>query len=803
MSASKRTKIYWIGTSSTLVLASLLAGQAAFAADSSTIETIVVTGTHFNPESAPAKASLSTTEPQTIINRSYIEDSIAPTSDYVSILAIVPSMTGLDINGPGMSDGNVKNTLRGMPDGNFGMTYDSIPFGDTNGPTHHSESYFPGSTIGSINVERGPGNAGNLGASTYGGSVNMYSEALSDDFHLRVKGTFGSWDTTDKNINVQSGDLGAYGLGHTRVLVNYQDTQSAGYLTLQNNMRDNELLKIENEIAPGWVLTLFANRSNLHQHANDNNGSTPAQVVTYGKQFGLQRFNPNLSNYYAYNYQNKITDMDYVRLRGEAFGGIKIDDEAYTYAYVNKTVTTTNVTQTLANITANTMQGLGTKYNGVSYPTDIPGYTKLNAYRVWGNILRASKDFEIGSVTGELRVGLWWESQATERKRYYFDMTQCFASANGCAPFAQPGLFADTKTSKGTVYNGVAGVGYIEHSGWQQLEPFAELEIHPIDGLTITPGIKYIDWKHTFGGPVIAGTSPLGPYNGAASSFTTSRTLPFATVNYRISESWSTYFQYAQGIYIPDISAFEVNLPVTFPKAETTTNYQFGTVYYADEFTFDADIYYIGVDNNYSFVDCGTIGGTSGSSCAVNTGKAFYRGVEGEGTYAFGSEAWGGLLDGLSVFANGSINSAQSGGLQLSAAPLWTSAGGLIYKHNGYRISLIDKVTGQQWVDNGHIDRNGVSSGSPGYLGAFYSLGAYNSLDMTGGYDFERYSIVFSVNNLLDSRSLVSVKKGDKPTIANPLTGASVNDLAGRPTSLDQYYFQPSRSLMITFKANF
>ena len=147
------------------------------------IETVVVTGTAFNADVAPAKASLDTMEPQTIINQSYIQDSVANTADYTTILAIAPSMTGMDINGPGLSDGNVKNTLRGLPDGNFALLYDGIPFGDTNGPTHHSESYFPGATIGSIDVDRGPGNAGNLGAATYGGSVNMFSEVLSADQH--------------------------------------------------------------------------------------------------------------------------------------------------------------------------------------------------------------------------------------------------------------------------------------------------------------------------------------------------------------------------------------------------------------------------------------------------------------------------------------------------------------------------------------------------------------------------------------------------------------------------------------------
>src|SRR6516162_6797018 len=146
------------------------------------IEMVIITGRKFNPEVAPSKSSLETTEPQTIISRSYIEDSQPTTTDYVGILSIVPSMTGTDINGPGLSDGNVKNTLRGQPDGNFGISYDGIPFGDTNGPTHHSESYFPSSTIGGVDVDRGPGNAGNLGAATYGGTISLYSEGLTDDF---------------------------------------------------------------------------------------------------------------------------------------------------------------------------------------------------------------------------------------------------------------------------------------------------------------------------------------------------------------------------------------------------------------------------------------------------------------------------------------------------------------------------------------------------------------------------------------------------------------------------------------------
>src|ERR1700747_2409659 len=130
-------------TASVAILASglcLLSGPAVAqqvaanpsGASAGEVETVVVTGTAFNPETAPAKASLDTTEPQTIISKTYIQDSVAATGTYTTILAIAPSMTGTDLNGPGLSDNGVKNTLRGQPDGNFGINYDGIPFGDTN-----------------------------------------------------------------------------------------------------------------------------------------------------------------------------------------------------------------------------------------------------------------------------------------------------------------------------------------------------------------------------------------------------------------------------------------------------------------------------------------------------------------------------------------------------------------------------------------------------------------------------------------------------------------------------------------------
>jgi len=801
------------------------------------VETVVVTGSRFNPDIAPSKASLNTTQPQTIINKSYIEDSVAQTSDYVTILAIVPSLSGLSINGPGLSDGNVKNTLRGLPDGNFGMSYDGIPFGDTNGPTHHSESYFPSSTIGSVDVDRGPGNAGTIGASTYGGTINLFSEPLTDDFHAKQTMTYGSWGTWNFNTNLQTGTFEA--LGHdVRVLANFQDTESSGYLTLQSTHHDNELLKVETEIAPGWTLTAFANRNGLVQTVNDNNGATPGQVITYGKQFALQNTNPALPDYAAYNPEFKQTDMDYLRLRGDISDTFHLDDEAYTYAYINKTVTTNNITQTLANVLAGTFQSPGTKVGGVSHPNDILGYTKLNAYRVWGDVLRASLDYAVGSITGQLRAGVWLEASATERERYYFDVNLCNAGGPGsCNAFKSEllGTYADQKTSSGTVFNGISGVGYHEHTGWNQYEPFLELEIRPIDGLTVTPGIKYVSWEHTINpNSLIKGKPPAIYGANNADSFTTTRTLPFATINYKIMQNWSVYAQYANGIYVPDISSFEVTGNIdSFPKPQTTTNYQFGTVYYGDNFSVDGDIYYISSDNTIQTVPCNqaTPPGNASDSCNINAGTVIYKGVEGESTYAFSDDVFGGIFDGLAVFANGSINSAKahvnpldptSRSFQAQQAPFWTAAMGLIYKSDGWKLSLIDKITGQQYEDT-PAKRYDIYGSTPTafvlnrtqYAGSFYKLGAYNNMDFTGSYDLGDFAgadfeIGGGVYNVLDSRNIVAITINDKPTAVVPpnsppvpaFQGASAQDLTHRPNSLDQYFFQPERSFQITLKAH-
>jgi iron complex outermembrane receptor protein len=238
------------------------------------------------------------------------------------------------------------------------------------------------------------------------------------------------------------------------------------------------------------------------------------------------------------------------------------------------------------------------------------------------------------------------------------------------------------------------------------------------------------------------------------------------------------YAEYAKGVYVPDISAFEGSTATgTFPQPENTTNYQIGTVYYADNFTFDADLYYIPINNNYVSLPCTY---DLQETCFVNNGSARYEGLEGEGTYAV-DNLFNVDVSGLSLFANGALMSSKAqGGLWEPNAPAYTLAGGLIYHQapqSGWRFSLIDKLIGPQYSDTTNVK--------------FYELPAYNDLSLAVGYTLSHMDISVSADNLLSSRATTLITE-------NTAGIAQTNPA----TSLDQYFFQAPLSVMLTVRAH-
>jgi iron complex outermembrane receptor protein len=159
------------------------AGQANDA-QSLTSSDIIVTGSRA-AQVAPITASLTTTQPQAAVSREFIDNANAA-SDFNQLIALTPSVSiSGSNNGTGFTE--TKATIRGFQDGDYNVTYDSIPFADTNNPTHHSTAFFPTTTIETVVVDRGPGNASQLGQATYGGNINMYSRAAAIRWAARCR----------------------------------------------------------------------------------------------------------------------------------------------------------------------------------------------------------------------------------------------------------------------------------------------------------------------------------------------------------------------------------------------------------------------------------------------------------------------------------------------------------------------------------------------------------------------------------------------------------------------------------------
>ena len=734
---------------------------------------------------APVQANLAAIEPQTVISRAFIENQVPVTGNFNSIIGIAPSMaTTPSPNGPGLTD--TSTTMRGFKDNQYNVTWDGIPFGDTNDPSHHSTSYFPSSVIGGVVIERGPGNASNMGQATFGGSVNLFSKTPSETRSTELYESHGNWNTNLFGVSFESGKMAE--MGDSTLQLNYQKLKSDGFLAYNDISSDNLLGKYTRQLGSETKLTIFAQYNDEYLHLPDNwlgptapgaDGPGTGQVTAYGIGYGGLNNNPLSQAYYGYNHIRKQTDMEYIRFESNLGNGWAIDNNIYSYAYKNYTVAGNNPDEAdPAQLAVCTVGGVTLDGGAAVEPSvcsghkgskagDVPGNDKLNQYRVQGDIFKATYD----TGAGLLRLGGWLEGSHTHRYKYYLDLT--------------------TNQFTGKVKND-------QGSSWTNYQPFAEFEWAAADGLTVTPGVKYVHFDRRLDA---LNNNGNGPFNG---DYVFTKTLPYLTINKRIGTQDSVYFQYAQGMQIPtlDYTYFPVPAGVTRPAGatpQTTTNYQLGFVHKDSRLTWDIDAYLIDFKNLQL-----TEPASDGTTNFVSAGGARYQGFEGEIAYLIGG--------GFSVFANGSINSAKfvnindaliatdqgQGGVSsaftyngsaptngsLPYTPDSTLAFGVIYHEGPVNVTVNYVRTGSQYAVPGENAANNSSNAN--YIGYTNQIPAFDNVDLNASYTFtqvgelQSLKLGVSVYNLMDRRNLTLITTG--------------------PTELN---FQAPRSFMVTLKAKF
>jgi len=714
-------------------------------AEGTEVSNVIVTAERgLAAKTAPTKASLDQVQPESIISRDFIERVTPETGGWTTVVLIAPSVSGITSNGGGIGDYNVVE-MRGFQDGQFNITYDGIAFGDTNDPTHHGADYFPTSTIGAAVVDRGPGAAGDLGQANFGGAIHYFSPTVSDTMGIVQKATYGSFNTEAAVTTLNTGYQPLLGGG--KLLLNFDERRSDGELSLSGGDAFNQMLKFVLPIGDKLVVTLYGAHEWTRFNFEDSEGpgETWQQTVLYGKNFSMTNI-PTDEHYTGYNYERKQTDFEYVDLKYQLTKDISLENQAYTYYYSNKTLSTNDLTGLVGG--PNTSPPMAAGAN----PDDIGGYTKLNQYRVEGDIVRIDKDWSFGT----LKIGGLVEGSDTNRFNEFLDFTTGQTPDDKFTPPKYPFTTNDK---------------LLESSNWLQGQIFADFNWRPTDNLTISPGIKYVDFTRD----VDAAHENVGggsKNQALVASNTYSSPVYFLTANYKIQPDWSIYGQYATSFLIPSLSAlYETGVNLQSLKPESTTNYQAGTVFTHGSFTADADVYRIDATNLYLACTLpdptpGNPGGTTAGYC--NLGSARYSGVEGEAAYAFDF--------GLTLFANGSFNSSKQLGAtseRIPNAPGWTDAMGAIYSHGRWQASLSYKQVGS------YVQYNTI--GTTNYT---FHLPSYDTVNGSLGYDFGHFQVKLQGFNLLDRRTITSYTPSATATQLYAYDGSIYTYQAGRELSV-------------------
>ena len=695
--------------------------------------------------SMPSQSSLSARSAQSQVSNEFIREYTSPVADYSQVLQMAPGMFSYSPNGVGLGD--TKTTMRGYSDSNAVISFDGIPFNDTNGVSHHSWVFFPSQFIGGADIDRSPGSAATIGQATFAGNINLLSRPMEPQKRVSVEASYGSWNTRLYGAELETGQFGKDGASN--LLINVHEMKSDGYETFNAQKRDAVSAKYQFALTDNTLVTAFASYLNLKNNTPNVKGVTRANV-TAGNFTQLLGGDPTKADYYGYNFYNIDTDFNYLGIASNLGNGWKLDDKVYVYRYWNKQ-----------------------NYNSFKYKSDgitvdsttltsTSGVDKLNSYVTKGNLLRLSQESSIGTF----RTGLWYD--VADSFRYQIP-TNPKTWVDQAAP-----NFSETYTTTTT-------------------QPYAEYEFNVSPALKVTPGIKYASYRQDFnhlqdngsGSDVgtLGGTfnATTGVITGGAPSISNSITytdwLPSLDVHYMLRPNWSVYGQYAYGDQIPPTSIFDVtNAKVaTAPKATKSRTFQTGTVWKSEKYTLGVDVYRTNLDSPYSCVNDST---TGSSVCTLN-GSQVNQGIEAESTIALGG--------GFSVYLNATAGTAKyDTGLWVSGAPADTETLGLNYQSNGWDVGLLTKRVGKMYIDGTDAATGKIAIHQAFTLDAVTLTNLFVNYTIKNPIGWSKQAkIQFGINNLFNNHSVVDVPGPVKGSTSAAQSAADLlTVLPGRSSSV-------------------
>jgi iron complex outermembrane receptor protein len=730
------------------------------------VEVEAIAGDSVAGQHALSQGSLDTQAAKSEIGSQYIREFTPPTTDYSEIIQIAPGTFSYNPNGIGLGQGTIY--FRGFPDGDYDITWDGIPFEDTNTPTHHSWAFFPGMWVGSVDFDRSPGTASTIGPSTFGGSINLLSPEVPSEQSILPSVSYGSFNTLLIDGQYNSGLVGPNKkLGLT---LDVHRLTSDGFETLNDQTRNAGDIKVSYKLSDRTTITGYSGVIHLSTNT-PNNSPLRAQIQNYGWNYLLQNNDPTSGFYQKYNYYNVPTDFEYVGVRSSLHHGWFVDVKPYTYSYYNA--------QYYANDNPNDTTGLATGPNSstgfitqetCSTPVKKKTYSalpcavdKLNSYRKYGETSTVSQ----ASKFGIFRTGIWYEWATTNRYQY---------PSNPLDHIDQ------------TLPN------FHERFWTNSYNPFVEYEWHATEKLTITAGDKYAYYnmaltQYADDGKIVG---QLGGAESVSSSGGFGSNLPSISANYHLTNNWSLYGQFGKGAEIPPSSTFDVagggSEVSQLPKPTGTTTYQGGTILKLKRLTLDADAFRVKFQSNYVAL---AVANPNDPTYDLNE---YYLGPDSI-TKGFEAETNLALGYGFNLYANGTAGKATYTGtgipsnLYVADTPSYTQSIALTYQAHGLDLGVVEKRVGDHYNDNGSF-HNQV------YDAPFTNVNLFLNYTLRNHSIFNESKIRFSINNLFNDMSTLDVSSSNSATAVN---GSSYIATTA-PSPLDQLNLTAGRSYMVTFR---
>ena len=670
---------------------------------------------------APIITPLDATQPTATFSQFFINNNMPLTANYSEIAGLAPSVQSVTPNGPGLMENQILS-IRGFVDGYYNVTFDGIPFQDSNDFTHHSTSYFMAHSLGAVNVNYGPGTAATIGNATFCCSIDNVSKDPLAGPTLTPYASFGSWNTQVYGAELDTGKVNM--LGGAAGYIDAASASTDGYLTNMGQDRKNIFAKFVAPVSPNTVLTIVGMYNQVHQ--NVGLGATAQQIAQYGPTWGLSS-NPASQDYYGYNFDDIHTDFEYVGLKS-VLGNWTLDNKVYTYAYYHTG--------------HNGEDPNGETPNGTYWGwNNVPGQLLTNNYRSWGDTFNVK--YNLGSFA-DVKTGVWVDRQSNERALPEVDETlggytlnpngaNWIANGGPSAYGTNGGVQSNCPSSSMPATQGslIAQPTAAELQGafscnggrllsqtLTTLQPYVMMDVN-IGPLTLSPGVRYDHFVRDVNAVVDVKSGAPENYSN-----TYSATLPSAVAHYTFTNNWTAYAQAAKGFMAPNENYF--NRGTTAPPGSTnlepqeTMSYQGGTTWQSQRLTASADVYYIHFGNEILSEKYGP------DTLYYNAGGTNYKGVEANATLNLGK--------GFFLTGNGSINRAKvienaqtncttgncTGGLWVPNAPNATATYGVIYNRAGWYASLLDKYVGRTYGD----------------VGETQPIAAYNTLQGALGYTF-------------------------------------------------------------------